>query len=408
MRKITIVGAGQFGLHLGIALLRHGYEVRIVTNRTGEEVRNGRVLSSQILFAPVQAMEHALGLDQWADAGGRATASTFAISAGMPEPVISWLYPQPAPGGQSVDQRIKMPVWMEMFTAAGGELQIMDVGLADLDGLAATSDLLIVAAGKAEIANLFERDAERSELDKPHRHLSMVYVSGMKPHPSGHTPSSYVQAPGIGEYVTFPCVSVNGPCDILMFESVFDGPMHAIMRDAKTPEEHIAASQAAIALIAPWEVERVADVTPADPLGHLSGAVTPTVRKPFALLPSGRAVMGGGDVAILNDPITGQGSNNASRHADVVLRAILAHGAAPFDTDFMVSAFEDHWDNARWVCKFTNFILQPADPLPALMFAMNTQPDLRREFLKGFVDASTLADWLYEPTAATAKIAEFA
>ena len=62
MRKITIVGAGQFGLHLGIALLRQGYEVKIVTNRTGDQIRDGRVLSSQILFPPAQAMEQELGL----------------------------------------------------------------------------------------------------------------------------------------------------------------------------------------------------------------------------------------------------------------------------------------------------------------------------------------------------------
>ena len=36
----------------------------------------------------------------------------------------------------------------------------------------------------------------------------------------------------MGEYVTFGCATLSGQCDILMFESVLDGPMHAILKDA--------------------------------------------------------------------------------------------------------------------------------------------------------------------------------
>ena len=46
-RKITIVGGGQSGLQLGCGLLSHGYEVDIVQNRTAEQVRDGKVLSSR-------------------------------------------------------------------------------------------------------------------------------------------------------------------------------------------------------------------------------------------------------------------------------------------------------------------------------------------------------------------------
>ena len=405
MRKITIVGAGQFGLHLGIALRRRGYDVTIATNRTGEEIRKGRVLSSQILFGPVLEMEHALGLNQWEKAGGRANAASFSVSAGQPEPLMSWICPMPPPGGQSVDQRLKMPVWMDLFVQEGGKLLIQDVGIGELETLAQDCELLIVAAGKAEIANLFERDAVRSEVSKPLRHLAMVYVNGMKPHKSGLAPASYTQVPGVGEYVTFPCVSLNGPCDILMFESVVDGPMHQLMKDAKSAEDVLTAARAVLNTFAPWEAARIADVRVADPLGSLSGAVTPTVRKPIARLPSGKAVMGGGDVVVLNDPLTGQGSNNASKHADVVLRAIVERESLPFDTAFMQKTFETHWQKAKWVSKFTNFMLQPQEPMVTLMAAMTQQPRLQREFLRGFLDASTYESWLYELEEATQKIA---
>ena len=405
MRKITIVGAGQFGLHLGIALLRQGYSVTIATNRTGEEIRNGRILSSQILFGPVLEMEHTLGLNHWELMGGRSNAASFSVSMGQPEPMMSWVSPMPPPGGQSVDQRLKMPVWMDLFVREGGNLLIQDVGVRELEALADDCELLIVAAGKAEIANLFERDTARSEVSKPLRHLAMVYVNGMKPHKSGLAPASYVQAPGVGEYVTFPCVTLNGPGDILMFESVIDGPMHQLLKDAKSVDEVLTAGKAVLGMIAPWEIARCENVKPTDPLASLSGAVTPGVRKPFAQLPSGKTIMGGGDVVVLNDPLTGQGANNASKHADVVLRAILERGGRPFDSSFMQKTFEIHWSKAQWVSRFTNFMLQPQEPLVTLMTAMTQQPRLQREFLRGFMDASTFSNWLFEPAEATQKIA---
>ena len=66
---------------------------------------------------------------------------------------------------QSVDQRVKMPGWMEELERRGGKLVITDAGVDDLERYAREHDLVIVAAGKGEIAQLFERDAARSPYD---------------------------------------------------------------------------------------------------------------------------------------------------------------------------------------------------------------------------------------------------
>jgi 2-polyprenyl-6-methoxyphenol hydroxylase-like FAD-dependent oxidoreductase len=50
MRKIMIVGAGQAGLQLALGLLKTGYEVTLVSNRTGDDIRDGKVMSSQCMF----------------------------------------------------------------------------------------------------------------------------------------------------------------------------------------------------------------------------------------------------------------------------------------------------------------------------------------------------------------------
>ncbi len=46
MRKILVVGAGQSGLQLALGLQSHGYEVTLMSNRTADEIRSGRVMST--------------------------------------------------------------------------------------------------------------------------------------------------------------------------------------------------------------------------------------------------------------------------------------------------------------------------------------------------------------------------
>jgi 2-polyprenyl-6-methoxyphenol hydroxylase-like FAD-dependent oxidoreductase len=65
MAKITIVGGGQSGLQLGIGLVQNGYDVTVVSDRTPEQIRDGRVTSSQCMFATALDHERGLGIDFW-------------------------------------------------------------------------------------------------------------------------------------------------------------------------------------------------------------------------------------------------------------------------------------------------------------------------------------------------------
>ncbi|MET3369959.1 UNVERIFIED_CONTAM: 2-polyprenyl-6-methoxyphenol hydroxylase-like FAD-dependent oxidoreductase [Jeotgalibacillus campisalis] len=67
-RHITIIGAGQSGLQLGIGLLDAGYQVTTISNRTPDEIAEGKVASSQCIFHNALEHERALGLDFWPDA----------------------------------------------------------------------------------------------------------------------------------------------------------------------------------------------------------------------------------------------------------------------------------------------------------------------------------------------------
>src|SRR5262249_3077476 len=54
--------------------------------------------------------------------------------------------------GQSVDQRVKMPGWIDELERRGGRMELNDVGVEDLERFTRTNDLVIVAAGKGDRA----------------------------------------------------------------------------------------------------------------------------------------------------------------------------------------------------------------------------------------------------------------
>ena len=65
MRRIAIVGGGQAGMPLALGLLDKGYEVTVATNRTPDDVKKGRVMSSQCMFDISLQFERDLGLNFW-------------------------------------------------------------------------------------------------------------------------------------------------------------------------------------------------------------------------------------------------------------------------------------------------------------------------------------------------------
>lgn len=406
MAKFTIVGAGQAGLMVGIGLLDAGHAVRMVSNRTPEQLRDGKVMSSQCMFGAALAREAELGLDLWRDECPPVEGISMSIPDGQGGKAISWDARLDVTA-ESVDQRVKMPRWMEEFAKRGGDLVLHDASIADLESYAADSDLVIVAAGKGEIAGMFERDAVRSTFDKPQRALALTYVNGMVPR-EPFSAVSFNLIPGVGEYFVFPALTTTGPCEIMVFEGVPGGPMDC-WGDVQTPEQHLARSKEILAKFTPWEYERCLDVELTDDNGILAGRFPPTVRKPVATLPSGKKVLGLADVVVLNDPITGQGSNNASKCAAVYLQSILERGDGPFDEAWMQTTFERYWDVARYVAAWTNALLTPPPPhaLELIGAAMH-YPRIARRFVNGFDEPRDFSLWFMDPDLAQSYLAEVA
>jgi len=406
MSKILIVGAGQAGLQLALGLVQDGHEVTVVSNRTPEDIHDGRVMSSQCMFGAALQTERDLGLAFWEDE----CPPIEGISLAVPAPdgsgkAIDWASRLDA-YAQAVDQRIKMPGWMEELERQGGDIVIHDAGVDDLERYTQENDLVIVAAGKGEIVRLFERSPERSPYDQPMRALALTYVTGMTPRPE-YSAVCFNLVPTVGEYFVFPALTTTGPCEIMVFEGVPGGPMDC-WGDVTTPQEHLDKSRWILETFMPWEAARCRDVELTDDNGILAGRFPPTVRKPVAELPSGRLVLGLADTIMLNDPITGQGSNNAAKMATAYLGAIRRHGDAPYDGAFMEQAFESFWEEyGQFTTGWTNALLSPPpEHVLKLLTAGNRSPAIAHRFVNGFDNPVDYFEWFMFPDKAEAYLSE--
>ena len=407
MPKILIVGAGQAGLQLGLGLIQADYDVTVVSNRTPDDIRTGRVMSSQCMFGTALEHERDLGINNWDDE----CPPVEGISLVVPAPdgggkAIDWAARLERPA-QSVDQRLKYPIWMEALEREGGRVVIEEAAVADLERYAAENELVLVGAGKGEIARLFERDASRSTYDAPQRALALTYVTGMTPRPE-FSAVCFNLIPGVGEYFVFPALTTTGECEIMVFEGIPGGPMDC-WDDVHTPEQHLERSLWILNTFLPWEAERCRDVELTDDNGILVGRFPPTVRKPAGELPSGALVLGLADTVVLNDPITGQGSNNASKAAASYLQSIRKHGAQSYDREFMELTFERYWDDAQYVTGWTNALLAPPPPhVLELLGAGNVHQEIADRFVNGFDDPRDYYDWFMDPEKAKRYLDEVA
>ncbi|MEU3274943.1 styrene monooxygenase/indole monooxygenase family protein [Saccharomonospora sp. NPDC006951] len=409
MRKILIVGSGQSGLQLALTLQQHGYDVTMMSARTPDEIRASRVMSTQCMFNEALKIERKHELNLWDDVAPRITHQGVSIAGPDGERAVNFAGAWPGPA-QSIDQRVKMAAWLELFEERGGKVVIHGVTTADLNSLAGMYELTIVAAGKGELVGLFDRDETRSVFTKPQRALSVSYVHGAQSRPErpGAIDVWLNIVPGIGENINIPGYTLSGPCDIVYMSGHHGGPFDAF-GDRPDAEEHWARQLDRMKKHLPWEYERFQYAKVTDSRGTLVGGYTPVVRKPAGELPSGRIVLGMADVVVANDPITGQGSNNAARCAEYYLQGILSRGELPFDKEWMHRTFETYWEHAQYVTRFTNTMLgPPPDHVMAILGTANTNQLVADRFTNGVNDPSSLADWFFEPEQAMAYLGSVA
>lgn len=417
MRTIAIIGAGESGIQLALGLQKHGYPVTVFSDRGPEAIRSGSVMSSQCMFSSALAVEEdwtqlglggavggSDGLDQAGrigDSGIPITGMSIAVAGDEP---IRWAADLDAPA-RSVDQRVKCSAWIDLFVSRGGDFRVETVTAARLDELAASFELVVVSTGKGQLGQVFSRDKTRSPITQPQRALALTYVTGTQPDPAGQLDDdgaidSRIRMnikPGVGEFFTFPGLTTSGPCQMMVFEGVRGGPMDC-WTDVTTPADHLARSLDILRENFPDEAARFEGAELTDDGAVLRGLITPTVRHAVGTLPSGRVVFGLGDAVVLNDPLTGQGSNNAALASQYYEDAIVRRGADAFDADWMRRTFDEFWRGwAQWSVSWTNSMLKPLKPHQlGLLERAQTSPALAAAIVNGFDDPREFFPWWYD------------
>ncbi len=179
--------------------------------------------------------------------------------------------------------------------------------------------------------------------------------------------------------------------------------------DVRSPEEHLAKSIWILDTFLPWQGERCHNVELTDPNGILAGTFTPTVRHPVGTLPSGKLVLGMADTVVLNDPVTGQGSNNAAKCVTMYLDAILKRGAGSFDAAWMQATFDAYWEYAQYVTNWTNALLQPPPPhVLKLMGSVQVFPALAKRIANAFDYPPDFFPWFAVEAEAEAYLQQLA
>lgn len=396
MTSIGIIGAGVAGLHLGLFLRQLGIDATIYTEKTPEQQFGSRLPALVARAWHTRERERMLGVNHW-DQGNSEFGHLNVTLSGEQPLMFQGSLEQPM---IAVDMRIYFARLMEDFAARGGKIMIGEVEASDIEGISAQHDLLVVATGRGGLNAMFPRIAEQSPFSAPQRLISTGIFRGIaRASGSGSASASFV--PGRGEFFEFPIYSFE-PNVTGLYLGAIPGSAFEPFARVTYEDDPQRFNTTFINLArdhAPGLYERIDQKRfgLTRPLDLLQGGVTPTVRHGYARLSNGTYALAIGDVRVVNDPITGQGANTASRTAWMLGEAI--RNAEVFDEAFCERVDQQIWAYSQPVTAWTNAMLQPPpEHMVEFMVAAAFHKPVADTFARAFEQPVKTWDLLSSPT----------
>ena len=380
-RHIGIVGAGIAGLHLALYLQKHGVDATLITDRAPEDYRSLRLLNTVAHHHVTIAREDYLGVNHWKDPKDHYYYHDHAFN--FPEPIKFRGYFSKA--SRAVDYRIYLPALMEDFQRRGGKIEYRRIEESNIGPLVARFDLLVVAAGKGPLGQLFAYRPELTPYSQPQRRLCVGLYTGVRqPDPMNVTLSV---SPGHGEMIVIPTITFGGVANALLMENVPGGDMEelATISYEKDRQHFLRVLLDKLEKHHPTTYDRIdtARFDLAQPTDLLQGGIVPTVRNTVVEFDGGKCALALGDVHSVVDPMMGQGANVASYAAFVVGEEIV--NSDVLDARFCEKVDLKRQDRVLAASRWTNLMLQPpSEALGMLIGAMSQNRALADEFTENF------------------------
>ncbi|MCQ6264381.1 styrene monooxygenase [Fictibacillus sp. WQ 8-8] len=381
-KRIGIVGSGTTGLQLAYAL-KNDFEVVIVSHRTPEQLRSGRIMSTQVHFSPTRAREERFHMPKWEN---DSMIESIHITVGD-QKLFAGMLEKPA---LSVDQRLAYSRYAEELERAGVSFQQKKVIKEEIEAFSDEFDLVIDCTGKNGPLVPFPVEKELTPFQTPQRKCIVGYFKGVKPtSPLG---VSVTVIPELGEMFEIPSETEYGPVTILFITAVPEGPLD-MFKGIKAPEAFTIKMREAVEMFFPEIHERIVDIEFAlcDENGFLQIAITPEVRIPY-LNVNDKLFLGCGDSVILNDPITGQGSNLSSYCAEQLSDLLIEHKHSDrWDEELGRLYWERIKSFVKEVTEWTNAMTQPL-PGHVIQMLLSAAEDQQK--------ADQIARWFENPSTA--------
>lgn len=406
MADIGIVGTGISGVQLTLFLQQAGIDTVLYAERTPEEIRSSKLANTVVRFAQTRDRERSVGVDSWdfLDDGWGMTCADLWIK-GRPPLTLHGDLDRPA---SVVDFRIYCSELIETYEKRGGTVVFGPVTVEQLSGYSEAHALTVVATGARALTALFPRLPDRSPYEVPQRLLMAGLFHGIEQtNPVG---LSFNISPDAGEIFQAAYYSFDGRVANMLFEAVPGGPLAAAATDDYSADSRAFEGMLLemLAEHAPAIRERVVtnEFALTRPLDLLQGSITPTARRGYTKLASGRFAVAVGDTWVQNDPINGQGANMGSYCARVMADAIA--GSSVYDEAFCARVEDEMWEYGSAVTQWSNAALQPPPPhLIGVFVAAAQNKQVADALVNGFTDPRTQWSRLASPAAAEAFVASY-